>query len=169
MDKQQFLDSYVNRPNKIRMIFNRDSFLQNSTIQIRQDRVGLSDVLDYYVPKFKVGGRFDGRGIGAQIDDRATLPLTMREAALDPAEWGLSKDDGPLQPDIGLLEPVPIATDLKSGQTLMLDSNHTIANILHERGRSLDKHTTLQVVRLVGSDLEDVVADFKIINRVTKQ
>lgn len=165
MDKSEFLKHFLWPPDKIRMLFNVDPFMKNVTIKITKEAVALEAMLEYYVPKFKKSGNFDTRGIEEQIADPETLPIAISEVMKEPAEWGLGIDTSKL-PEAKHLDPVPIATDLKSNKTLVLDSNHTIVNLIRGLGPRELKRTHIPIVHIKGVDLEDVICDFKILNRL---
>lgn len=147
------------------MIFNVAPFLQNQTIRITQETVCLIDVLNFYVPKFKKDGEFDNRGIEIQINDLETLPLTVREVVSAPMKWDLGETDD-LITDITQLTPVPMATDTKSGKALLLDSSHTIVNIISSSDSNKLGDIELPIIRITGEGLGDIIGDYKILNRV---
>ena len=80
----------------------------------------------------------------------------------DPAKWDLKADTANL-PSIEQLKPVPVATDLKSGKTLLLDSSHVITSIIATA--KLDLLSEIDIVHITGTSLEDVICDFEILNR----
>ncbi len=164
MDKSEFLAQFVYQPDKIRMLFDVPLFLQNATIEITQEEVSLRELLDFYVPKYKKEGKFDSRGIEEQITDPGTLPLAVNEAILDPEKWNLSIGSEKL-PRLEQLDTVPIATDLMSGKTLLLDSNHTIISLVSKIDPDLLSEGKLTVVRIIGRGLEEIIRDFRILNR----
>lgn len=66
--------------------------------------------------------------------------------------------------EFGKLWAVPVATDLGSGISLILDSNHTLSYLYR---KYLDEgiETIVPVMELRGHHLEDVFYDFKILNK----
>ena len=63
-------------------------------------------------------------------------------------------------PLMGELWPIPIATST-SNKTMLLDSNHTILNII----KSQVVNMQIPIARIRGSSMEDVIDDFKILNQ----
>lgn len=168
MDKHLFLDFYIyDRLIKIRVIFNADQFLHNQSINIASETVSLATMISYYVPVSKKREGCDCRGIEERIKDADTSPLTLDEVSLKPSMWGLEKRDESLL-DIAKFYPIPLATDLKSGGTLLLDSNHTLANMVHELDKTTHHDIQLPVLRVSGQRLEDIVPDFYIVNRTLR-
>lgn len=165
MDKTEFLEFYIHHPNRVRMIFNEVPFLQNQTIKITQETICLIDVLNFYVPKFKKNGDLDSRGIELQISDPEIMPLTVREVVSAPVKWDLG-ETGNLITNITQLVPVPMATDTKGGKTLLLDSSHTIVNIISKTDSNTFGDIELPIIRISGEGLEDIIGDYKILNRV---
>lgn len=139
-------------------------FLENKTIQIKEETIQLRNMLDFYVPKYEKHGKFDARGFDEQALDLEVSPLTIKKTMLEPGQWDLAIDSND-RPSINQLRPVPIATDLKSGKTLILDSNHTLASILGELDKKALESTNLSVVHITGIGLEGFVPDFMILNR----
>lgn len=164
MDKQKFIEEYINRPDKIRVIFHVGAFLQNLSIIYSEERIGIDKVLKFYVPKYSKNGSLDERRIEDQINDPAVVPLRVEDAVSDPSAWGLDASDE-LVDNIAELNPIPVATDLSSGRTLLLDSNHTIVNILKNLSQDSFASQSISIVRITGEGLEDVIEDFKILNR----
>jgi hypothetical protein len=166
MNKSKFLELYINCPGevKIRMALVIPSFLENETIRITEETIQLKDMLDFYVPKYEKHGKFDSRDFNEQVLDPEVLPLTIKQTMLKPGRWDLAiESDG--RPGYDLLHPIPIATDLKSGKTLLLDSNHTITSIVGELSAKNLEGITLSVVHVTGNGLEDFIPDFRILNR----
>ena len=163
MDKQEFLNTYIYAPSKIRMRFDVEAFISDETIQVVKEKLGLQDLLSYYVPKYEKQGERDMRDIKQQLKDSDTHPLLLNKAILDPVKWDLNISTKSLPP-IEKIQPVPIATDLISQKSLLLDSNHTITAILSRLKPDLS--TKIDIVRIIGTSLEDVIGDFGILNRV---
>ena len=157
--KSEFITLY--RP-RIQMIFNNDDFFQNQSIVIAEKTKTLTEFLNFFVPKYKKNGVFDVRGFEDQILDPNTKTLRLSDVYGEPDKWGLAQTSE--LPMIGSLNPIPVATDLKSGKTLILDSNHTLANILNQ-SEQIDRRTQLRVVEITGRDLAAVIQDFHILNR----
>lgn len=167
MDKSKFLELFIDCPGgvKIRMALIIPPFIENETIKITEETVRLSDVLDFYVPKYKKHGEFDPRSFNEQNSDLEVQPLTVRQTMSNPGKWDLAIPSQQ-RPSIDKLQPIPIATDLKSGRTLLLDSNHTVVSAVGElNADALDKYS-LSVVHITGIGLEDFIPDFKILNRI---
>lgn len=162
MEKSQFLNQFVFNPKKITMLFNVNAFIADQALKITTERISTTELLDYYVPKYEKNGKRDARNIEQQITDPYVSPLTVRQVKNYPARWDLDIDITRL-PAAKLLEPVPVATDLKSGKTLLLDSSHTITNMIMEH--KLNQHSKIDIVRISGSRLDNIVSDFAILNR----
>lgn len=165
MDKNEFSVLYLTPPTKIRVSFDVCLFLQDQSVGIIEETIRLADLLDYYVPSFEKNGIYDTRDIADKINDLSTTPLTMSFVVNDPAKWGLGST-GQLTSDVDRLDLVPIASDTKSGRTLILDSNHTLVNLIHGLNTNVLEQKTLSVVRIIGADLQYILDDFKIINKI---
>jgi hypothetical protein len=170
MTKADFLKQFANKSSAvhIRMALNYAAFLENPTIKIREEVISLRELLDFYVPKYEKHGKFDIQHYDIQAGDPEVLPLTIRQAMRDPAKWDLAIDSGD-RVDLNQLGIVPIATDHKSGKTLLLDSNHTIVSSLHDLDQEQFKAvilSSLSVAHITGTGLENFIPDFRILNRV---
>jgi hypothetical protein len=157
MDKRQFLNFYRNPANTyINVHFYDHEFISNSDIKVNVKIYKLSDMLDFYVPRFQKNKRLDQRAIEEKEMDPLTYLLRLRKVRENPKKWDLQKTgDLPKRED---LFPIPIAKDFASHKTLILDSNHLLANF------PID-HPPLLVAEITGNNLEKIVRDFKILNR----
>ena len=161
MTKDQFIEAYV--PARISMLFDVAAFMQNRTITISEERMDLQKLQTYFVPKFAKNGRFDKRHISFQVIDPEVTPITLKQAALDPASWGLSLRSVPAP--LKSFYPVPIATNLLDQKNLILDSNHTLTNLISKLNPADIESTNIPVIRISGTNMEGVLPDFQILNR----
>lgn len=164
MNKAQFLDFYYdNQAPLIICWFDELRFLANDTISIVTRNIPLAEALDFYVFRYSVNGTYDDRPIEEKLDDEVTSLITAGEAVTDISRWDLELPGEELSLD--RLWPIPIATDMGSGKTLILDGNHTLANLAADmRDKPL---TMLPFVEVSGHDLARIVPDFKVLNRQT--
>lgn len=145
------------------MIFNAKKFTEEPGVSVVVEDVTLAELSDYFVPRFQKDSHLDQRGIEEQIADPNTQPLTAVEAAASPARWNLDTESDEPTP-IESLDIVPVATDLQTGKTLILDSNHTLVHIINSAGQ-VSHNSSIPVARIIGNDLSDIVPDFYILNR----
>lgn len=162
MDKLEFLNSFIYAPNRIRMQFDIEAFMNDETILVVEEKLSLEELLSYYVPKYEKQGERDIRDIKQQLKDPDVFPLLLSKAMQDPVKWDLNISTKSLPP-IDRILPIPVATDLISQKSLLLDSNHTITATLSRLNPDLS--TKIDVVRLIGTNLEDIIGDFGILNR----
>ena len=165
MNKQEFLKTFrsAKAQHPIIMIFNDDVFQNDDNVSLIEEEVSLEEVLEYFVPKFEKDGHLDMRGIHEQVADPNVLPLTVSKASSDPARWGLSLDTIPAVESLSL---IPVATDLTTGRSLILDSNHTIVSLVSKLAPESLSSLKISVVRILGNGLDSLsIDDFKIINR----
>lgn len=162
MDKQEFLNTFIYAPDKIRMRFDVETFLNDETIQLVKEKLSLEDLLSYYVPKYEKRGERDIRDIKQQLKDPDVFPLLLSKAIQDPVKWDLNISTKDLPPT-EKIQPIPVATDLISQKSLLLDSNHTITATLSRLNPDLS--TEIDIVRLIGTNIEDIIGDIGILNR----
>lgn len=159
LSKHKFIDMY--RP-KIIIFFDDAAFSQNQSITVEEKSKPLSEMLDFFVPKYAKNGAFDDRDFKSQVTDLDVTPLKLSRVSVEPKKWGLEQTSE--LPLVGSLGPIPIATDLSSGKTLILDSNHTLANMI-SLGKFTNTTAQLKVVEIIGRDLAPAIQDFYILNR----
>jgi len=63
------------------------------------------------------------------------------------------------------LEKVPVATDLATKRTLILDSNKTCVALYRNYFQNPEKNIKIPLIEIRGEELESVIGDFIIINR----
>jgi hypothetical protein len=167
MTKSEFLELFANNDRivHIRMALNYDEFLENETIIITEETVSTLNLLDFYVPKYEKYGEYDRSHYAKQVVDHEVKPLTIKQVLADPKKWDLEINHAE-RLSIEQLNSFPVATDTKSGRTLLLDSNHVVVNALSELKQSHLDAITLKVVSVRGINLEAFIPDFKILNRV---
>lgn len=158
MDKSYYLKMY--RQPKIRVWFNDDNFMSDPSLSISEERISSEELMDFFVPRTKKNGTLDDRGIEEKVRDSNIALITVREAVKNPVAWDLAIDEMMLPTTENML-PIPIATNIQNGRTLLLDSNHCVVTILSKATGTF----TLSVVRLQGDNLENIIEDFKILNR----
>ena len=163
MDKLEFLNTFVYATDKIRMRFDVKAFMSDETIQVVKEKLSLEELLSYYVPKYEKHGERDIRDMKQQLKDPDVFPLLLSKAIQDPVKWDLNISTNSL-PTIDKIQTVPVATDLISQKSLLLDSNHTITATLSKLKPNLS--TKIDIVRIIGTGLEDVIGDFGILNKV---
>lgn len=166
MRKHDFINAYLGENPKIRVFFNVDAFLKDEAITLEDEDIAVTDALGWYVPKYSSGGVYDDRNFEIQRDDKTIVPMTLGRVSLNPSNWDLCVSAGKLLRAEDL-NPVPVATDMNSGATLLLDSNHTLSNLLYvdKSEQALPRLNRIKTVSLRGYGLEQTIPDFEIINR----
>lgn len=161
MTKAKFIQRY--QTSKIRVLFNYDVFIRDDTISVVEETIALSEMLAYFVPKYKKDCKLDRREIIEQIADHTVMPLTVAEVFPDPVKWDLYLEE---LPEINALEPIPVATDASTGKSLILDSNHTLVSLINRMDPASIEAIKVAVVRVIGNPLNSqLIDDFKIIKR----
>lgn len=160
MTKQIFLKKYRNAIDpKIQLNFNDNEFLQDPSIIIGLDVINIEALSSFYVARYTKNGEIDNRRIEDKITDTTTSLVRLSTAALQPAFWGLAME-GRAMPSLGELWPIPVATST-CDKTLVLDSNHTVLSII----KSSDSRTSIPIVQISGTNMENIIDDFKILNQ----
>jgi len=148
VDKRAFLNQYLPRiGTHLRVPY----FLANDDIKIVETELTLEQFLQFYIPRSAKNGVYDPRSIELREVDLKSEPVTLYMARLAPDEWDLRAREIPES-----FWPIPIATDTVANCTLILDSNHLLANLS-------ENEASLPVVQIMGPNLENLVTDFKII------
>ena len=158
---------YLGENPKIRVSFDVKSFLNDETITLEEEDIAVTDALGWYVPKYSKAGAYDDQDFEIQKSDKTIVPMTLGRVSLNPSNWDLGVSAGELLRAEDL-SPVPIATDMNSGATLLLDSNHTLSNLVYadNSDQALPRLNTIKTVSLTGHSLEQIIPDFEIINRI---
>ncbi|RYX79311.1 hypothetical protein EON76_01150 [bacterium] len=166
MRRHDYINTYLGENPKIRVFFDVKSFLNDETITLEEEDIAVTDALGWYVPKYSKAGAYDDRNFEIQKSDKTIVPLTLGRVSLNPSNWGLGVSAGKVLCAEDL-NPVPIATDMNSGATLLLDSNHTLSNLLsvNKSEQALPRLNRIKTVSLKGYRLEQIIPDFEIINR----
>jgi hypothetical protein len=157
MNKTEFIDIYMNgaRP-LIRAKLNSRRLLASEEIEIKRSSKKISELLDFYVLRYAKGGKLDGRSIDSKLSDKSTQLLQLKEVINDLGKWDLETSDKlPRRDDMW---PIPLATDVVTGTTILLDSNHTLAAIVKNQQLSAD--TTIACAELIGPNMARVLPDF---------
>jgi hypothetical protein len=161
MNKSDFLSMYRDPHNlKITIWFNDQNFLNDNNVTISQETINSENIRMYYVLRSKKDGVLDSRGIEERVLDASSTLIVVNEAASDPSSWDLGLE-GRILPDSNSLTPIPVATDLSSNKSLLLDSNHCATNLINTSDGSID----IPIIRLSGANLENIIEDFRILNR----
>jgi hypothetical protein len=159
--KTEFLDFYHNKSNTLIGIwFDEAKFLADHMIKIQDKNISLTQALDIYLPKYIKAGKPDRRPFEEQIGDRACTPIKIKQAITDLSAWGL---ESPNHPPISELWPVPVGYDVGSGKRLLIDSCHTICSLAAEHKNQ--PALTLRIVEISGSNLDELIGDFRMINK----
>jgi hypothetical protein len=158
MDKQHFLNVFgKNVQTNI-----TDRFFADD-IHVFQDEATVDEIKKYFIPVFDNNNKKDNRKIEDQILDQTLKPVTVGKALKNPAMWDMDFGNRTMPDSIN---SVLVATDLNSGASLLLDSNHTVINYLKDNPHP---KTRLEIIRITGNDLGDLVPDFHIINRQRRE
>jgi hypothetical protein len=161
MDKNYFIEQY-RRP-KITIWFCDDIFLQDHQITVDEEMIYPEELQNFFVVKYQKNGVFDSRGFEQQREDFNVRPVTVAQASLKPADWDLALGSRNM-PSIESWNPIPVATDTASGRTLILDSNHSVVNIISSLvGKN--SGAIFPLVRIQGANLQRILPDFEIVNR----
>src|SRR5581483_4417418 len=121
MNKVEFLNQYGHL---IGTHFNIHYFLGNSDIRIINTNIAFVELLNFYVPRSSKDGVYDPRPFEDRVVDLSSEPVRLETVRSEPAKWDLLTRKIP-----PLLKPIPIATDTTINCSLILDSNHLLANI----------------------------------------
>ena len=151
MDKRAFLNQYLPR---IGTHFNDTYFRDNDDVKVVKTNLTFGQFLQFYIPRSAKNGVYDPRSIELREVDPESVPVILDRARLAPDDWDL-----PARQVLEPLWPIPIATDTVANCTLILDSNHLLANLK-------DSEASLPVVQIIGPNLENLVPDFKIIKNI---
>lgn len=155
IDKQEFLRRYLPL---IRVRLDWAKFMSDATIELYMGLVTAKQVSQFYVPAYVRGGQLDNRPIEDKLTDPHSKLIRFSTAATQPEKWNLL---APTSLTLNRLHRVPIATDVHSGKTLILDSNHTLAT----RAAVLGTSKPVAVYRVLGVNLQTLLDDFRVLNR----
>jgi len=150
MDKHNFFDFYNN---KIRVHFDHDRFLHDKDIQLVTHDKQLSEVLHFYTPWYHKRGEL-AASIEEVLKDNKYAPIQVRDIP------SLEQTRFPAGDLPATLWPIPVVTDAVTGRTVVLDSNHTLAAIIHTY-KDLDK--TIPVIEISGKGAVSLNIDLQII------
>lgn len=159
MNKLEFLQTYGD---KLTIWFDYAEFERDDAFTVAEGRVSLDGLGTYFVPRYKKHGVCDNRSIEEQFDDEDVLPVTAAEASADPEKWNLGLGARPLS-TVDALWPIPVAIDIETGHALILDSNHSVVNLLC--ARELGANPEVALAQVSGPHLERLIADFAVLNR----
>ncbi len=158
MKKDEFLDQF--RQGKITIWFNDAAFREDDNIDITEEVVSSEVIKNFHVLRSQKDGVLDHRSIEKRIYDSTSSLVTVNKVAKSPKEWDLELGERVL-PEFKNITNIPVATDIESGKTLILDSNHCLANLINQATDDF----TIPIVRLKGKHLERIIIDFYILNR----
>jgi hypothetical protein len=151
MDKSDFLIFYLPL---LTIHFYDSAFSTDDNIKVFEQKLPLKEMLDFYVLRTVKNKLPDTRPIEDREHDLGSKLITLGEARKDPKKWDLDLSHRKIPENI---HPVPVATDLNSDRTIILDSNHLLAN--------LQEDTLVYIARIVGPNLGRLGPDFIILSR----
>lgn len=156
MNVSDFIERYRNL---VTVQFDFDGLAAAHDVVIKESRKPLADFLEFYVPRYSKGGSWDDRGIDQIVNDDASSIVQLKDVIASPADWGL-----PVFPDAESLRkrlwPIPLATDLNTDRTLILDGNHSICTLLIANMNGM-----VPCVEVTGDQLSALGTDLKLMLR----
>ena len=154
MDKADFLKFYRSKTKPLLTIhFYDDIFMADETIKVTLQTLTFKELRDFYVLRAVKNNFPDNRPVEERQNDSQIKLITLKEALENPEKWELDLK-GRTIPPLEEIHPIPIATDLNSNQTLILDSNHLLANWPYREGAKVS------LAHITGHNLERLVVDF---------
>lgn len=165
MNKEEFLKIYrdSNCPKILLGAFNEQGFLDREDLELKSGKIKISELGDFYCPWYYIDDheadfykdleKEKTRAI--KVSDKQKINLvSKRQNIIEQYQ----------KEQIESLGPIPVATDTATGKTLILDSNRTLVSLYRNFLKDgLDKD--ILIIEIRGANLEDVVGDFKIVNR----
>ena len=155
--KTEFIRQYKDR---ILLHFDYGVFLDSDDIGLRETSRTLKDICLYFTPWYQKNGTVEHR-IEVVLADEGYRAIRVREAKEYPAAY--MSNGSSIGRSLIMLWPLPIATDLKLGKTLLLDSNCTIQSLL--TGHEIDLLEEVPVIEIFGDRLHRLNPDFKVLER----
>ena len=166
MNKEDFIKSYLIP--KITVSFDKRCFESDKGIIIEECDVHLEMVGNYFCPWYydigtnneitepfeKTIDNQHARAIRIR-DIENTIKLPNKIAQIQQYISDFSTKSGKS------LCPFPVANDTWSGESLILDGNKTLAALY----LSWDKYKKVPLVRITGERLDNILIDFKVVNR----
>ena len=155
MNKTQFVQEYRSL---VRVHFNPAELISNPSINIITTDKTLSDFLDFYSPRYTKDGKWDNRPVEQIIQSQALSLARLKDIISSPADWGFTPFAN-VSRLAQSLWAIPIATDISSDRTLILDSNHTICTLLFA-----GINIKVRCVEIIGNDLSALGTDLRIMH-----
>lgn len=163
MQKQEFESHYrdnVHENGGIRLTgFLWDEFAARNDIEIRLIDVSKDKILNFYVPRFKKNNERDDRKFVEMLEDPDVTPVQVHEVLPALEIWDLDWGGGNF--DVNDLPLLPIATDLNTGKSLILDGNHRICKLLTDD----DFEGVIKFCEIKAANMNRLIQDFTIILR----
>ena|SRR5665213_2384139 len=150
MNKSDFLNFYRSL---LTIHFYDDVFIADDSIKVTTQTLPFEDFMDFYVLRTAKNNIPDLRRLEDKQDDVESKLIILKEALQNPKKWELDLEHRTIPP-VENIYPIPVATDLDSGHTLILDSNHMLANWPYPPAMPI------QLVRITGRELQRLVIDF---------
>lgn len=165
IDRDEFIKKYHKR---LLGAFNNKLFISRDDITIREMYIPISNFAEFYCPFYYCNYTNEIRDIdysGAilsiycysmQIKDKNLIDINAeRKNKIEKLQKNLSIN----------IYSVPIATDIYSHKTLILDSNKTCTAIYRNYLENLN-NIHINISEIIGTRLEQIVGDFIIVNRI---
>lgn len=154
MNKQRFLRDI--RPRIIIDSFSDERFRQ-ADLRFQERAVNIRDMRDWYTPWYYRGDE-EVKLDPVTAADPTVRAMRLSEVAVKSKHPGRNQDI--LTRSIpSALSVVPIATDTRTGRTLILEGNRTLAAMF---ARQL--YQDVKVVEVLGQNMERVIGSFAIVN-----
>ena len=166
ISKENFLNRYFNR---VTICLNKWEFTCNESIILREGKVRLEQVGDYYCPwhyNAKIGNTYEGKGFEDILGDYYARVVKIKEVE---SKISFSSKRNQIEKYINEFKcrgkesvcPVPIATDTKLDKTLVLDSNKTLVALYQSWERDIE----IPIIEICGEFMIKVFPDFCIVCR----
>lgn len=154
MNKEEFLRDI--RPRIIIDSFNDEGF-RRADLQFRERVVNVQDMDGWYTPWYYHGDA-EVTLSPETAADPTVRAMCLSEVAAKSKQAGRNQDMA-TRSIPAVLSVVPIATDTNTGRTLILEGNRTLAAMFARR-----QFRKIQVLEVLGSNLEQVIGSFAIVN-----
>lgn len=163
MSKDEFLRKY-RRP-QITIWFNDNVFLSDVQIDIQEAQYKISSLGEFYCPWHYDSNNCLIGSIEQAVGDPAVKSMRIKMSELiNLDEERLKVIDLFIKNFPGLNDPIPLATDLNTKKTLILDANKRCVALYRNYLKS-EIDNNLEFIEITGTGLEKLIEDFKIINR----
>jgi hypothetical protein len=154
MNKEQFLEL-----ENIRVIVDAKNYF-NADFVFVETLKNISDCGNFYHPWY----RFRGEVVDFMdaFHDKLGLIAGVKLSEIEKVDLDPQIIIDIANLNFDTIHPIPIATDMNIGLTIMLDSNHTLS-CLYRRFLQTGTDIAIPVVELKGNNLEDMFFDFAIL------